>query len=55
LVIFTLGLTWLSRFVGIDAALAGGLYPFVLGDLVKVALAAALLPSGWAIIRHLTR
>jgi biotin transporter BioY len=32
--------------------LAVGLYPFLVGDVLKIALAAILLPSGWKIIRH---
>jgi biotin transporter BioY len=27
-----------------------GLYPFVVGDLLKIALAAAVLPSGWKLL-----
>ena len=32
--------------------LAIGLYPFLAGDAVKIALAAILLPAGWKIIRY---
>lgn len=32
---------------GLAELLAMGLYPFVLGDLLKAALAAALLPAAW--------
>ena len=45
--IYALGLPWLARFVGAERALAVGLLPFVPGDLLKIALGAALLPSGW--------
>lgn len=31
---------------------AVGLYPFLAGDVVKIVLAAVLLPSGWKLIRH---
>jgi biotin transport system substrate-specific component len=44
------GLLWLSRFVGPDHALRLGLFPFIPGDLVKIALAAALLPLGWKLL-----
>ncbi len=46
LVLYLPGLLWLSRFVG-ERALALGLWPFVPGDLLKMALAMALLPLGW--------
>jgi biotin transport system substrate-specific component len=58
LVIYACGLLWLSCLVYLFARplssglLAAGLYPFIPGDLLKIALAAVLLPSGWRIIRH---
>lgn len=47
LVIYALGLAWLSRFVPTEGLLAAGLYPFVVGDVFKIVLAALLLPAGW--------
>ncbi len=44
------GLAWLARFVGASQALTLGLYPFIIGDLLKIALAAALLPTGWKVL-----
>ena len=41
------GLLWLQRFVGPESTLAMGLFPFLPGDVVKIALAAALLPLAW--------
>lgn len=35
-----------------QAAWRAGVEPFLLGDGVKIALAAAVLPSGWAILRR---
>ena len=45
------GWAWLARFVGAAVAWQAGVLPFLPGDLIKVALAAAVLPSGWAIVR----
>jgi biotin transport system substrate-specific component len=43
---FALGLAWLGTVIGWDKpVLAFGLYPFVPGDLVKLALAAITVPS----------
>jgi len=45
------GLAWLAKFVGPAQAPALGLYPFIVGDLLKIALATALLPAGWKVLR----
>lgn len=58
LVIYACGLAWLCCLVHLLAQplrggiLAAGLYPFVVGDLLKIALAAFLLPGAWRIIEH---
>jgi biotin transport system substrate-specific component len=47
IVIFAFGLPWLARFVGASNVWAFGFWPFLAGDVVKIGLAAALLPLGW--------
>ncbi len=44
---------WLGllRFYSAEQAFALGVVPFIIGDIVKIALAAAALPSGWALLR----
>lgn len=54
-VIYLFGLPWLACFIGPASALMAGLWPFTPGDLIKIALAALALPSGWALVRTLTR
>lgn len=49
-VIYGFGVLWLSRFVGWPAVLSTGLLPFLVGDALKIALAAVLLPAGWKVI-----
>ncbi len=46
-VIYLLGVGWLSHFLGLQQAIMVGLFPFLLGDLFKIILAAWLLPLGW--------
>ena len=48
---YACGLPWLARFVGPQGVLALGLAPFIPGDLLKLAVAATLLPSGWKVLR----
>ncbi|MEX2629148.1 MAG: biotin transporter BioY [Tistlia sp.] len=52
LLIFACGLAWLSALVGFEAAVAAGLLPFLAGEAVKVALAAALLPAAWKLLKR---
>jgi biotin transport system substrate-specific component len=51
-IIFASGVAWLAWFArpthaGLDAALRTGLYPFVPADIIKVFLAASVLPAVW--------
>ncbi len=56
LVIYSFGVFWLSRLMGsVPAAITAGVTPFIIGDILKIALATALLPSGWALLRRLER
>jgi biotin transport system substrate-specific component len=53
-IVFVPGLLWLGTFTGYGAKLlAAGLWPFALGTVVKTALAAALMPAAWAVVRRL--
>ena len=49
LVIYALGVAWLANFLAVDlpTALGFGLWPFLIGDGLKIALAAGLLPAAW--------
>lgn len=46
------GLLWLSLLIGFQKALVTGIYPFIVGDIIKIALAAALLPFGWKLLGY---
>lgn len=48
LIIYICGLTWLSYFIGLNAGLSAGLYPFIFGDILKILLAAFILPYLWS-------
>jgi biotin transport system substrate-specific component len=52
-VILAGGWAWLAFALGSAARAFGlGVAPFLVGDVVKIALAAALLPAGWALLRR---
>ncbi len=52
-VIFALGIGWLTVLIGFEQAIAGGLLPFIPGELLKIALAVAMLPMAWRALRHM--
>jgi biotin transport system substrate-specific component len=49
LVVFAFGLPWLAFVLGtdLDTTLQYGLYPFIVGGIIKTAIAAGLLPLAW--------
>lgn len=50
LVIYAGGVGWLAVLLGPERAFTAGLLPFLPGDLLKLLLATALLPTGWSLI-----
>ena len=48
-VIFIIGVSWLANAINVPAgeAMELGLYPFVIGDVIKLFIAAGLLPVTW--------
>jgi biotin transport system substrate-specific component len=59
--ILALGFVWLAFFaqlasgevgVGMDRAFLAGVQPFLIGTMVKVALAVALVAAGWSLVRR---
>jgi biotin transport system substrate-specific component len=56
LVIYTFGVPWLMAATGFDlgTALDKGVIPFLLGDVIKLALAAGLFPLAWWVVGRST-
>ena len=50
-VLYIPGLIQLSFFVPEGKALELGLYPFILGDLIKLYIASLTVPTAWALLR----
>jgi biotin transport system substrate-specific component len=53
-IIYAFGLPWLSAalHVGANKTYEYGLYPFIIGDLIKLAIAAGLLPAAWKLVKR---
>ena len=51
--IYGFGLLWLSILTGVKEALVAGLYPFLVGDCLKIVLAALVLPAGWKLLNKM--
>lgn len=51
-IIYILGVTWLAVAANLDIAraLTFGLWPFLPGDIIKLVVAAGLLPLGWKLV-----
>jgi biotin transport system substrate-specific component len=55
-IVFAGGVAWLALFApgagarSLQAALGVGFYPFVLADVVKICLAATVMPAAWRIL-----
>ena len=52
LAIYVPGLLWLGTIVGYGKVFAVGMVPFLPGDALKLALAAAILPAVWHLARQ---
>jgi biotin transport system substrate-specific component len=54
IIIYLFGVSWLAGNLNVSTAraLELGFYPFVPGDLIKLYLAAAILPAAWTYIRR---
>jgi biotin transport system substrate-specific component len=51
-IIFAFGLIWLQQYTGKDWSwtFSAGLTPFIFGELLKIAIAGALLPTVWKVV-----
>jgi biotin transport system substrate-specific component len=57
LVIYAVGVSWLMNATGMDlrAGLAAGMTPFLIGDAIKIAAAAGLLPAAWSLVKRVEK
>jgi biotin transport system substrate-specific component len=50
LIIYAFGTTWLALSLGPADAIVKGIFPFLIGDTIKLALAALALPAAWKLV-----
>jgi len=50
ILIYAFGLGWLAKFISFKDILRVGLLPFLLGDLIKIILAASIAPFSWGLV-----
>ncbi|MGC5627177.1 biotin transporter BioY [Georgenia sp. Z1344] len=55
--IYAVGVPWLMTFLDVDLAtgLSLGVVPFLVGDVIKAAAAALVLPGAWTLVRRVRR
>jgi biotin transport system substrate-specific component len=53
-VIIFSGWAWLSQFMSASVAFHAGVSKFIVGDIIKIVLAAAALPAGWRLLDRKT-
>lgn len=49
-VMMAMGFAWLATLIGVEKSWQFGVVPFIVPDLIKVALASALAPAIWALL-----
>lgn len=52
IVMMVMGFAWLALLIGPEKSWQFGVVPFVVGDLIKVALAASLVPAVWSLLKR---
>jgi biotin transport system substrate-specific component len=54
ILIYGAGVPWLSQSIHVSAnkALELGMYPFVIGDVIKLLIAAGVLPAAWKLLKR---
>jgi biotin transport system substrate-specific component len=57
LVIYAVGVPWLMAATSFDfaTALDKGVFPFLIGDALKIVAASALLPTAWALVNKIRK
>ncbi|TIP85387.1 MAG: biotin transporter BioY [Mesorhizobium sp.] len=52
IVMMAMGFAWLALLIGPEKSWQFGVLPFIVGDLIKVGLAASLVPAVWSLLKR---
>ncbi|MER9242370.1 biotin transporter BioY [Mesorhizobium sp. M0633] len=52
IIMMAMGFAWLALLIGPEKSWQFGVLPFIVGDLIKVALAASLVPAVWSLLKR---
>ncbi|MBZ9674718.1 biotin transporter BioY [Mesorhizobium sp. ES1-1] len=52
ILMMAMGFVWLALLIGAEKSWQFGVVPFIVGDLIKVALAASLVPAVWSLVKR---
>ncbi|TIP30116.1 MAG: biotin transporter BioY [Mesorhizobium sp.] len=52
IIMMAMGFAWLAMLIGPEKSWQFGVVPFIVGDLIKAALAASLVPAVWSLLRR---
>ena len=52
-IIYALGLSWLTSIIGFEKAVQFGLMPFVFGDCLKMVIVTLSIPLAWKLLERL--
>ncbi|RWE55619.1 biotin transporter BioY [Mesorhizobium sp.] len=52
IVMMAMGFAWLALLIGPEKSWQFGVVPFIVGDLIKVGLAASLVPAAWSLLKR---
>ena len=54
-IIYVTGASWLASFIGAEKAWTSGVLPFLYGDVLKLVVAAGLMPMAWRLVKKLQK
>ncbi|RWQ53039.1 biotin transporter BioY [Mesorhizobium sp.] len=52
IVMMAMGFAWLALLIGPEKSWQFGVVPFIVGDMIKIGLAASLVPAVWSLLRR---